>query len=90
VDADDAFARTGRVFWDSEVIEWYWLGATASTPVEMPDELGIEWFLCHEDAAERPQLAKLELNPDHGEVWLFAPSASRFERVEPEFTHRPG
>jgi hypothetical protein len=89
-DAHDEFARTGEVFWDSAVVAWYWLGVTASAPVEMPEELGVEWFLCHEDAAERPQLAKLELRLDHDEVWLFAPSASRFERVEADFTHRFG
>ena len=90
LDADSDFVRTGQKFWDSDVIAWYWLVREVPSAVEMPAELGVEWFLCDEDAADPPRLAKLELNLEEGDVWLFAPSERRLAEAERDFAERFG
>jgi hypothetical protein len=90
LDADSDFVRTGQEFWDSDVIAWYRLAREVPSAVEMPTELGVEWFLCDEDTADPPQVAKLELNLDERDVWLFAPSERRLDGAERDFVERFG
>lgn len=88
LDADGEFARTGQKYWDANVIAWHWLAGTPAPAVEMPDELGVEWRLCREDADDQPWLAELDLNLYERDIWLFAPSARRLEHVERELVRR--
>jgi hypothetical protein len=88
LDDSPLFERTGRDFIDADVIEWRvsvsrpgW--ARANVP---DDELGVRWHLCLEDAHEPATDARIELNLDHGGVWILAPTPARLERVEETFT----
>jgi hypothetical protein len=87
LDESPLLERTGRGFIDADVIEWR---VPASRPgwarVDLPDELGVRWHLCPEDANEPATDARIELNLDHGGVWIFAPTPARLERAEQTFT----
>lgn len=89
LDAVPEFRRTGQHFWDSETIAWHWRGPRQdSSPAAMPDDLGVVWSLCDEDAEDPPIEATIELNLDDNSVWLFAPAPGRLARCEREFTER--
>lgn len=83
------FERLGEEFLDSETIGWRWRAAQpVSPPVAMPDELGVRWLLCKEDAHHPPTEARVELNVYEEDVWLFAPVPDRLTRCEKHFTRR--
>jgi len=88
---DDAvdFHRTGQEFWDSDTIAWHWRAAQPMAPaVSMPDERGVRWSLCEEDAQDPPIDARVECNPEEQDVWLFAPGPDRLARCEKRFAGR--
>jgi hypothetical protein len=85
LDGAPGFERTTDDFWDADVVAWRWRTAIPAPSVEMPEELGVQWFLCAEDCEARPIEARLELNRDDHSIWLFAPSPPRLERAEQLF-----
>lgn len=90
---DDApdIVRTGQEFWDDETIVWNWRNTQSQpTPVAMPDDLGVHWMLCDEDAADPPIDARIELNVYEEDVWLFAPAPRRLARCEQRLMERFG
>ena len=57
------------------------LGAPVVPAVEPPDEPGVIWELCEEDAGDPPVLGELTVSPAEGDVSLSAPSEPHMERL---------
>jgi hypothetical protein len=87
IDDSPLCERSGRDFMDAEVIEWRLRHPRPrQAHARMPDELGVRWQLCDEDAREPSTDARIEVNLDHGGVWIFAPTPARLDRAEQWFT----
>ncbi len=69
---------------------WKWTTTLSSQEAEMPVEPGILWTLCDEDRADPPEFARVEVDPEDGDVSLWVAAEQRFERAEREFRHRFG
>lgn len=67
-------------YWDDDVV-FKVLGAAVEAAVKPPDEPGVIWEQCDEDAGDPPLLGELTISPEEGEVSLSAPSEGHMERL---------
>lgn len=62
---------------------WRWWAADDGLPFRSPPPVpGVRWLLDHEDRGERAQLARVELDPHEGRLWIFASTPERLSAAE--------
>lgn len=62
--------------------------APGESAAASPPELGVRWALCPEDRADPPVRARLELQVEDDELWLFAVTESRLRAAEAALRER--
>jgi hypothetical protein len=74
---------------DDEVSCWSWLRAEEPAAMGAGEaELGVRWIECCDDLADPPRRARLEVNLEAGELWMFASTERRLLDAERELRAR--
>lgn len=69
---------------EPDVDSWRLLPATAPTRIVPPVIGGVRWELADDEELDLPPVARVDLDPFDGRLWVFAATPSRMDRAEHE------